>query len=244
MILAGRPMRATLVAVLLLHATSGFAETERRRSDAKKIPPAWWKRLEVIDRRGRGIRDLAANFEQRKHSPLLKKPMISRGQVRSRGPVVRWDTKRPSRSVLVVDRKLVRIYYPDQKIVEIYEVGAMPAGPDLLPWPRLAWLAEHVEIERLESLDAKRVELHFAPKDEAMRAHVAEGRVVIDEARGCVVEMAWTDGDGDRTEIVFRKIRINRGIKPAQLELKLPEGTKVVRPQRSASGEPDKAKEQ
>ena len=84
--------------------------------------PALSRQLEEIDARGAKIKDFSSDFRQEKFTALLKKPLVSSGLVRVSGQVIRWDTKQPENQVLYSDGHEVRMYYPAQKLLEIYTI--------------------------------------------------------------------------------------------------------------------------
>ena len=79
------------------------------------------------------IADLTADFEQQKFTAMLKKPLISSGAVAVRGSAMLWKTRKPEPSELQIDQKEVRIYYPAQETIEVYQVeqklGQLAASP-------------------------------------------------------------------------------------------------------------------
>lgn len=193
--------------------------------------------LAELDARIAAIRDLRAGFEQRKHTPLLKKPLLSRGTVSARQDRVRWDTQSPRRSSLVAAGDEIRIYYPDERVVEIY-----PAAGDLRqlagsPLPRLRALTEHFDIRSIEPSDVgegalpeRPLALELRPRTPELKDAVASVRVLLDAAVPCVTRLVMTDPDGERTEIEFRSVRANTGVADSEFELELPERTREVYP--------------
>jgi hypothetical protein len=46
-----------------------------------------------------------------------------------------------------------------------------------------------------------------------------------------------TDVEGERTEIIFRSVRVNTGTKQEEIDLRLPEGVRVSHPLGTKAGE-------
>src|SRR5258706_6693830 len=101
------------------------------------LDPALWARMTKIDAKAGQIIDLSADFEQKKFTPLMKKPLVSTGTVLAKGAAMRWDTKAPEPTVMRVDEKEVTLYYPNQKTVEIYPIGGQLSSLRPLPLSRL-----------------------------------------------------------------------------------------------------------
>jgi len=60
------------------------------------------KRLEAADAKAALVKDMTADFEQSKHTALLKKPLVSSGAIRVKESAMRWETRRPHESVLAM----------------------------------------------------------------------------------------------------------------------------------------------
>jgi outer membrane lipoprotein-sorting protein len=237
---------------MLLAAAAAHAEAPPA---PKAADPATDEQLLDIDRRAGAIQDLTARFEQEKFTPLLKKPLVSSGQIRVKGGVCRWDTKSPEPSVLHADGRQIRMYYPRQSMLEVYPIDKRLSELAASPLPRLATLKEHFSIEPIAPKDRSREEaaaegklaLRLVPKGEFLSKHVDEVRVLLDVASACVARVEVIDADGDRTVIRFSETKLNTGLKEADLELAVSAGTKVSRPleglQGHAGQEPPRAKE-
>ncbi len=197
------------------------------------LPPA----LVELDARIAEIHDLRAEFEQRKHTPLLKRPLVSRGTVVARSDRVRWDTESPRRSSLVADREEIRIYYPDERIVEVYTVAGDLRPFAGSPLPRLGDLTEYFDVSTIDPsgmadgpLPARSLAAQLLPRTPALKDAIASVRVLFDGAVPCVTRVVMTDPDGERTEIEFKEVRTNAGLPDSATELRVPPGTREVRP--------------
>lgn len=197
--------------------------------------------LAEIDEKSRAIKDLKSEFHQSKHTALLKKPLLSKGtlriQVRDDGnSVMRWDTTDPHLSSMWISSEELRIYWPQQSLLEIYPIEEGWSQLSASPLPRLNLLREQFIISRWnwegedQSQDEKQFALRLVPKHEEVREHVLEVRVLLDREIGCVVAAEVLYPDEDRLELRFANIRLNNGIDENDLELKVPAGTKISRP--------------
>ena len=104
------------------------------------------------------------------------------------------------------------------------------------PLPRLAVVREHFAIERCEwpNLDKSMRETHLAvkltPREDSLRRHVQEVRVLLEVATGCATAVRIVDPDGDELEITFKNIRTNMGIDDDKVRFDPPSGTEISRP--------------
>ncbi len=217
----------------------GVSATEPPAEDATLM-----KQLEEINARTAKITDLSAEFEQKKFTPLLKSPMVSTGRVKVKGAVIRWDTIKPEPSVMRIDERELRIYYPAQTVVEVYPIGEDMRRLSSSPLPRLENLRRQFSIARFDAKEldagaepAKVVGVAMTPTVAEIKEHVKLVRVVIDIAAAYATHMEITDSDGERTVVVFTKLRANSGLTEKDVALETPTGVRVTRPLAGGTGD-------
>jgi len=210
---------------------------------ATTAPSSLPEQLRQIDRAAGRIKDLTAHFEQRKFTALLIKPLISSGQVRGAGSVVRWDTQLPAPIVLYADRDELRLYYPDQKAEEIYPIDQRMSDLLSSPLPRLSTIKEHFTIELADPGDladlprrdpVTMLALRLTPADATLAAHVRRVIVVLEMNTGLSLAVRTIDPDDDHTDIIFSDIRVNTGFDEQSLEPAVPADTAISHPLASA----------
>lgn len=204
-----------------------------------------WTKLSEIDQRAEKIKSLAANFDQQKFTALLRKPLDSSGRIRIKGPVIRWDTKQPEPSVLYIAGTEAKIYYPNQKSLEVYPMDKRLADLAASPLPRLDVLKERFKIEQIPVADLDKsapadafLALRLTPRDEALSEHVKQVRVLLDIRKACIMLAEVTDGDGDRTVLSFKDVQLNADV--GDISLVVPPGTAVTHPLEGLGGQPPK----
>ena len=209
----------------------------------KGVDAGLWSRMLEVDARAGKIEALVADFEQEKHTALLRKPLISSGTVRIKGSMIRWDTRQPHPSTLLITERDVRIFYPDPPpgVVEIYNLDQRVGELAASPLPRLAVLKDRFRFQQIpvHEMDPQTREdaflaLKMTPSDAQIAQHVQEVRVLLDVAAGYIVRAEMTDADGDRTVLKFSHVKV--GSDPGDLELKVPPGVKVTRPLEGLEG--------
>ena len=186
-----------------------------------------------IDALAENVSDLTASFEQTKKSPLLKKPLVSRGTVKVKGSRVRWDTASPHATVMLVDATEVRIHYSEQRVLEVYELDDSLRRLIASPVPRLKSVREQFEIARAtEQLDSggQLLALDLAARAEDLSSHLSKLRVTLDRKSGLVTRVEMTDPDGEESAIAFTDATTNSGLNDRDFDLTLPEGTRVSKP--------------
>jgi len=205
------------------------------------------KKLDDLDAKVAAIADLTADFEQEKRTPLLKKPLTSSGTVKVKGTQTRWDTQKPRPIVMTIDATELKLYYPEQKTLEVYPVAGGMAELAASPLPRSKVVREHFTVteEPATVIDrgAKDGELglKLLPLKETLKDHVSQVRVLIDGSTGIARLVEITDADGEVTVMRFTNVKTGTGLKDEQLQLHVPAGTTVSRP---LHGEAPKAAEE
>lgn len=209
-------------------------------TQSKSSPPAtteWTQRLEAVDARTTAVQDLTARFEERKHTALLKEPLVSHGRLWIKGPCARWETLEPHRSTLLLDETHVRVYLPDRKVVEVYPMNHHLRRITLSPQPRLDVLREHFEIEPasdpplgIAPTDRRLLAIRLLPKPGELREYLDSITVHLDESAAQVVQAVLTDPDGDRTILTFSEVRTNQGLTTEDVIPRLPADIRIIYP--------------
>jgi outer membrane lipoprotein-sorting protein len=223
-------------------------------STALADAPPLAAQLAEIDAAAATVKDLSASFEQRKLTTLLKKPLISSGTVRCVGSTVRWDTDHPQPCVLYADGSELRLYYPQDKLEEIYPIDQRLGDLLSSPVPRLSVMQKHFKIERAGAADVSAlfeqsaaaisrarsptIALKLTPTDPALTQHVRQVLVVLDIRTALAIVVQTIDADGDRTEMIFSNAKVNTGIDPRTVELSVPSNTTLSHPLEGAPPAP------
>ncbi|MEO6436276.1 MAG: outer membrane lipoprotein carrier protein LolA [Tepidisphaeraceae bacterium] len=231
--------------LLIVVATALFpvvAAADAPTSRPAGVDEPSWKRMLDIDATAAAIEDLEADFQQQKFTAMLKKPLLSSGRVFVRGPAMLWDTNKPEANVLQINDREVRIYYPSQKTIEVFQLEQKLGQLAASPLPRLSVLQQHFTFKPLplaemgESDEARFFAVEMTPIDPAMREHVERVRVLLDASIGLITRFEMLDADGDRTLISFSNAKPNVGIKDEQLRIAAPAGVKITRPLAALEG--------
>lgn len=242
---------AWLILVLGLLLQPGQPKTEARPATAPAESggdsAGLGARLDALDKKIAGIRDLSADFEQSKKTALLKKPMTSSGTIRLKGQRTRWDTKKPHPTIMTIDAAEVRIFYPDQKTVEVYPIQGDMARLASSPLPRIGVIREQFEITEIKPTEidaavdpkAELLAIALTPKSDALKEHIERIRVLIDATTACARLVEITDADRERTTITFTNVKLDSGLSDKDVELVTPPGTTVSRPLEGAAPKPE-----
>jgi outer membrane lipoprotein-sorting protein len=227
---------------ILLLATATCSLAQPTTDASLDIPPAGidaqlWSRMLEINDRSMAIEDLTAAFRQEKHTSLLKRPLVSTGTVRVRGELMRWEIASPEPMVMLITDHDVRLYYPQQKVMEIFEIDQQLASLASSPLPRLGVLRKHFSFAAIDpgEMDPSGeaddlLALELTPLEESLKQHITRVRVLLAAAAGYILRVEMVDADEDRTVIIFSDVKTNTGLEPEALDLKLPRDVTITRP--------------
>ncbi len=130
---------------LLAAAACALVAAQTARVGAQSQNPAaapeqtFDQRLAAVDAAAAGVRTLRAEFEQKKQTALLKAPLVASGRLVIKGERARWDTASPRKSVTVVADAELRVYFPDENVVEVYTLAPEMRELSGSPLPRFAF---------------------------------------------------------------------------------------------------------
>lgn len=226
----------SIATMLFMSVSLAQAQSTTASTSAPIVDPQLWTEMTAVDAKASRIADLTADFEQRKFTPLLKKPLVSTGRVLGKGAGTMWITEKPEPTRMLVDASEIRIHYPRQAVLEIYPIQGQLGALAASPLPRLDVLKRFFSFERIAASsldpgkdDAKCLALRMTPTDPTLREHVEEVKVLLDRGSGFILRAENTDADGERTVLTFANVRIDAGVTNDAMRLDVPPGTKESR---------------
>ena len=236
-----------VAAALLLQSAQQKPGDKAPAATSAPQAPELSTKLDALDKKIAAIKDLSADFEQSKKTALLKKPMTSSGTIRLKGQRTRWDTKKPHPTIMTIDAAEVRIYYPDQKTVEVYAIQGEMARLASSPLPRIGVIREQFEISEIKPTEidgaadpkADLLAIALTPKSATVKEHIERIRVLIDAATACAKRVEITDADQEQTTITFTNVKLDSGLSDKDVELVTPPGTTVSRPLEGGAPKPE-----
>jgi outer membrane lipoprotein-sorting protein len=197
-----------------------------------EVDPKLWASLVEANQKSESILRVSADFEQSKFTPLLKKPLISKGTIHASRTEMLWVTKSPSHTLMSIDAQSARIYYPGDKLLEEFPVAGQLGALGASPMPRLETLSQHFQFttDPRGKTDESLLAVMLTPIDAALKEFVSEIHVTIDRSTGLAGQVEIVDRDGDRTVIRFLNAKINPAMDDSQLRIQPPPDVKIVRP--------------
>lgn len=209
------------LALLALHTSqNGLAEAHRL--------------LERMAEKHRKLQVMAASFVQRVQTPLMRKPIVSRGRMlfRREPACAVFELAEPRRSICRFDATSYQVYRPGRREAERFLftdgdlAGALvrvlaPKGADEIEKSfRIVRAATKGEKGQLREIALEPLRKSLADFMTELTLTVASGDLTISEIR-------YRNRDGDRVRIQITDYAMNPRIDPQRFEKDLPKGTKL-----------------
>ena len=188
--------------------------------------------LQKLSERFKDARTLSAKVVQTRKTAILDKPIVSSGALFYRREPARLVFKmtEPRTTEIHLDKAAYQVYRPDEKRLERYEFENDAATGRLLMvfQPKPDEIGKAFTVRKGESAKGE-IEVLLEPSDEKVRARLRRLALTLDEADGSLKKIAYTDPDGDEVRFELSEVKINPELDAATFELKVPEGTRVLK---------------
>jgi outer membrane lipoprotein-sorting protein len=200
------------------------AQHNNKKIITKDVAPI----LEQLKKAQESLQDFTADIHQVKVSSLSKEPAVSRGKMRFKRPDRIWlEMYPPYPTVTVLNKGVLLIYFPDEKVAQRYQVAGNPA---LAKWllffqnpidtlGKRIWLQEERAGEVILGIDPA--------EDLAIFQKIT---IAIDTSNWLPKSVELVEKGGDCTTINYDNIKINSGITDDSFELRLPSGVEIIEP--------------
>lgn len=177
------------------------------------------------------MRTLHMLFTQEKHLTLLRRPLVTQGELWLKGDTLRYTLKNPGGTTeldLRLDPHTVRAYYPLLQTLEVIDLGATPTPQHAVPFLSRDFAnAEDVYDTELTGA-AERYTLRLVPRH--ANSPVAALQLTLQQFQP--VEYIQTEKNGNRLVMHISTFTMNPDVSDAQLDLQVPAGTTVTYPLR------------
>jgi len=201
------------------------------------IAPVRAERLDDIlvemDKAGKRLKTMTADFIQTDHDYLLKDQEETRGKLSLAVPGrIRWEHAPPREKVLVVKDDLVRVYNPAAHQVHEFRrgKGASSGGADLL----IGFgggnekIRESYDVGLVEETEST-VTLSLVPKPDSQASLFTKIELTLDKKTWTPVRSVFHQPNRNRADIRFENVVLNRDLPAGTFELKLPPNVEIVR---------------
>jgi outer membrane lipoprotein carrier protein len=219
---SGRVVRIACLALLLV-AAGARADGEAPADCARAIAAR-------VQARYDGVRDIEARFTQRSRSVALggaAQELEASGVALFAKPGrMRWSYEKPDPSLVVSDGTTLWIYDPVAR-----EAQEFPVGEGFLSGTAVQFLlgegriTEAFEV-RSDACEGESVRLFLTPREEASYESL---ELLVRPASGDVLGTAVIDLFGNRTDVRFESLQVNRGPDPGRFRFEPEPGVRVMR---------------
>jgi len=229
-----RSKALALLAAALLTGAGARADGEEPADCGREIAAR-------VQARYDGVQDLEARFTQKSRSVAFGgagQEMEASGVALFAKPGrMRWTYEKPEPSLVVSDGKTLWIYDPTAREVQEFSVGqgflSGTAVQFLLGEGRIL---DAFEV-RAEGCAGESVRLFLTPREETSYESL---ELVVSPTSGDVRGTAVVDLFGNRTDVVFESLRVNRRPDPARFRFVAEPGVRVLRADEQAAPDPSK----
>ena len=217
-----RPSHLTLMTFLLacflFNASAGFAG-QRSWSGVDELLRRVEKEFEHVD-----------SIELYFYQSIFRKgrggAVEGEGKAWFRRPdMMRWEYERPEKEVIVVNSDDVFVWEPEANQVMIYKkMRFLPGTIGDIFFPKVKALKKGFEIELVKD-SGDQVVIRCRPRQEL--GNIKKIDVTFLKKGYMYSRIVFEDTLGTRTEIRFRKVRINPDLDNAMFEFRIPDGARV-----------------
>jgi outer membrane lipoprotein-sorting protein len=185
--------------------------------------------LQTWGARMQAMQSLHMRFTQEKQLRLLRRPLTSQGELWLKGETLRYvlqNTLGETEFDLRLDPHTVKAYYPLLQTLEVIDLRTASAPQHPMPFLSRDMAALEKEYNAELFAAAEQYVLRLVPRDP--NSPLAELRLTLQDFQP--QEYVQVEKNGNRLAMQISTFTINPEIGDAQLELHVPEGTKVTYP--------------
>jgi outer membrane lipoprotein carrier protein len=189
--------------------------------------------LAEMDKAGKRLKTMTADFVQTDHDFLLKDQEETRGKLYLAVPGrIRWEHAPPREKVLLVTDDLVRVYNPTARQVHEFKrgKGESSGGADLLIGfgSSNEKIAASYDVALQEETDSTAT-LTLVPKPTNKASIFTKIELTLDKKTWTPARSVFHSPNRNRADIRFENVVLNRELSPSTFELKLPPNVEIIR---------------
>lgn len=199
--------------------------------------PARAERLDEVlaemDKAGKRLKTMTADFVQTDHDYLLKDQEETRGRLCLAVPGrIRWEHAPPREKVLLVKDDLVQVYNPAAHQVHEFQrgKGAKSGGADLLIGFGAGneKIRENYDVSLVEETDFT-ASIALVPKPNSQASLFTKIELTLDKKSWSPVRSVFHSPNRNRADIQFENVVLNGDLPSGIFELKLPPNVEIIR---------------
>ena len=206
---------AFLIALIFAGSTLNAAASEEQEA------------LEAIQKQYESVKTITARFVQKSYVKTMNQTLEARGKVQIKQPgKMKWVYNAPEPQVLVSNEKILWLYIPDEgQVTKVPVESIYSSNTPALFLAGKGKLTDSFDVRKV-SKEKGLITVVLIPKEEDNS--VDRLALVANSKSYQIVGSTVYDKLGNRTEINFSDIRINKKIPESTFQFEVPEGVELL----------------
>ena len=183
--------------------------------------------LDAIQKQYESVKTITARFVQKSYVKTMNQTLEAKGEVQIKKPgKMKWVYNAPEPQVLVSNNKILWLYIPDEgQVTKVPVESIYSSNTPALFLAGKGKLTDSFDVMKV-STDKDRITVVLIPKEEDNS--VDRLALVANSKSYQIVGSTVYDKLGNRTEINFTDIQINKKISESTFEFEVPEGVELL----------------
>ncbi len=183
--------------------------------------------LDAIQKQYESVKTITARFVQKSYVKTMNQTLEARGKVQIKKPgKMKWVYNAPEPQVLVSNEKILWLYIPDEKQVTKVPVESIySSNTPALFLAGKGKLTDSFDVMKV-SKEKGLITVVLIPKEED---NAVDRLVLVANSKSYqIVGSTVYDKLGNKTEIIFSDIRVNKKIPESTFQFEVPEGVELL----------------
>jgi len=183
--------------------------------------------LDAIQKQYESVKTITARFVQKSYVKTMNQTLEARGKVQIKKPgKMKWVYNAPEPQVLVSNEKILWLYIPDEKQVTKVPVESIySSNTPALFLAGKGKLTDSFDVIKV-SKEKGLITVVLIPKEED---NAVDRLVLVANSKSYqIVGSTVYDKLGNKTEIIFSDIRVNKKIPESTFQFEVPEGVELL----------------
>jgi len=183
--------------------------------------------LDAIQKQYESVLTITARFVQKSYVKTMNQTLEARGKVQIKKPgKMKWVYNAPERQVLVSNEKILWLYIPDEgQVTKVPVESIYSSNTPALFLAGKGKLTDSFNVVKV-SKEKGQITVVLIPKEEDNS--VDRLALVADSKSYQIVGSTVYDKLGNRTEINFSDIQVNKNVPESTFRFKVPEGVELL----------------
>jgi len=183
--------------------------------------------LDAIQKQYESVKTITARFVQKSYVKTMNQTLEAKGKVQIKKPgKMKWVYNAPEPQVLVSNEKILWLYIPDEgQVTKVPVESIYSSNTPALFLAGKGKLTDSFDVMQV-STDKDLITVVLIPKEEDNS--VDRLALVANSKTYQIVGSTVYDKLGNRTEINFSDIRVNKKISESTFQFKVPEGVELL----------------